>query len=180
MASGEKLRLWEAGVGIALVMFPDYRGPNQQSAYVLPLPYFIYRGERLKVDYNGSRGVLFDPKRLHPDLSINASAPGKSDDNDARRGMPNLDSAVELGPVLKYYLTDEDAPLCSHLELPVRAVIATDFTSFNYTSWLMLSSLWLEAKDLADWDLSLGVRPIIANDRYHDYFYGVAPESATP
>ncbi|HKH20844.1 MAG TPA: MipA/OmpV family protein [Gammaproteobacteria bacterium] len=80
MTSGEKLRLWEAGVGIALVMFPDYRGPNQQSAYVLPLPYFIYRGERLKVDYNGSRGVLFDTKRLHLDSGINASVPVKSDD----------------------------------------------------------------------------------------------------
>jgi hypothetical protein len=52
--------------------------------------------------------------------------------------------------VLKYYLTDEDAPLGSRLELPVRTDIATDFTSFNYTGWLMLSSLWLEPKDLAD------------------------------
>ena len=44
------------------------------------VPYFIYRGERLKVDYNGSRGVLFDTKRLHLDSGINASVPVKSDD----------------------------------------------------------------------------------------------------
>ncbi len=44
----------------------------------------------------------------------------------------------------------------------------------------MLPSLWLEAKDVANWDLSLGVGPIFASDRYQDYFYSVAPEFATP
>ncbi|GEM_PF-3538551 len=72
LAHAEKLPLWEAGFGIAPVTFPDYRGANQQSAYVLPFPYFIYRGDRFKVDRSGPRSVLFENERLQLDLSINA------------------------------------------------------------------------------------------------------------
>lgn len=180
-ASAEKLPLWEAGFGIAPVTFPDYRGANQQSTYVLPLPYFIYRGERLKVDRGGPRGILFENRRLQLDLSLNASVPVESDDNDARQGLADIDPTIEVGPVLKYHLTDEDAPLSSRVELPVRAVIATDFTSVEYVGWLVLPSLWIEAKDLGGgWDLSLGAGPIFADSDYHDYYYGVAPEFATP
>jgi outer membrane scaffolding protein for murein synthesis (MipA/OmpV family) len=95
--------------------------------------------------------------------------------------MPDIDPTIEVGPVLKYHLTDEDAPLSSRIELSLRAVIATDFSSFDYVGWLVLPSLWVEAKDLAGgWNMSLGVGPIFADDRYHDYFYGVAPAFATP
>ncbi len=99
---------------------------------MLPPPYFIYRSDRIKVDRNGPRGILFDTERLRLDLSINASVPVNSSDNRARRGMPDLDPTIEIGPVLKHYLTDEDAPLPTRLELPVRAVIATALTSFHY------------------------------------------------
>lgn len=167
-------------MGVAPVTFPDYRGADQQSTYVLPLPYLIYRGDRLKVDRSGPRGILFETERLQLDLSLNASVPVESDDNDARRGMPDIDPTVEIGPVLKYHITDEHGPLSSRLELPVRAVIATDFSSLDYVGWLVLPSLWVETHDLiGGWNLSLGVGPIFADSSYHDYFYGVAPEFAT-
>jgi MipA family protein len=103
VACAQKLLLWEAGLGVAPITFPDYRGADEQSNFVLPLPYFVYRGERLKVDRNGPRGILFDTKRLQLDLSLNASIPVESDDNEARRGMPDIDPTLEIGPVLKYY-----------------------------------------------------------------------------
>jgi outer membrane protein len=177
----EQLPLWEAGFGVAPITFPDYRGSNQQSAYVLPLPYLIYRGDRLRVDRNGPRGILFDTERLQLDLSLNASVPVESDDNDARRGMPDIDPTFEIGPVLKYHLTDEDAPLSSRLELPVRAVIATDFSSLDYVGWLVLPSLWVDAKNVAGgWNFSVGLGPIFADSNYHDYFYGVDAAFAIP
>ncbi|MGH8502686.1 MAG: MipA/OmpV family protein [Gammaproteobacteria bacterium] len=177
----DQLPLWEAGFGAAPVTFPDYRGASQQSAYVLPFPYFIYRGERLKVDRSGPRGILFENERLQLDLSINASVPVDSDDNDARRGMPDIDPTAELGPVLKYHLIDEDAPVSARLELPVRAVIATDFSSLDYVGWLVLPTLWVDVKDAAGgWNFSVGAGPIFADSRYHAYYYGVAPEFATP
>jgi outer membrane scaffolding protein for murein synthesis (MipA/OmpV family) len=180
-ASAEQLPLWEAGFGVAPITFPDYRGSNQQSTYALPLPYLIYRGDRLRVDRNGPRGILFDTERLQLNLSLNASVPVESDDNDARRGMPDIDPTFEIGPVLKYHLTDEDAPLSSRLELPVRAVIATDFSSLDYVGWLVLPSLWVDAKNVAGgWNFSVGLGPILADSKYHDYFFGVDAAFATP
>ena len=46
-ASARDEPLWEAGVGIAGLHFPDYRGSSHTRNYVLPTPYFIYRGDIL-------------------------------------------------------------------------------------------------------------------------------------
>ena len=48
--AAQDLPLWEAGVGVATVSFPAYRGSDQRQAFVLPTPYFVYRGEFLKAD----------------------------------------------------------------------------------------------------------------------------------
>ena len=36
--------LWELGLGVAALRLPDYRGSDQSSTYLLPLPYVVYRG----------------------------------------------------------------------------------------------------------------------------------------
>ena len=36
--------LWELGVGVAGFRFDDYRGSDQSNTYLLPLPFFVYRG----------------------------------------------------------------------------------------------------------------------------------------
>ena len=36
----EEKPLWEAGLGIGAMVFPDYRGSDQVNAYPIPLPYF--------------------------------------------------------------------------------------------------------------------------------------------
>ncbi|MHB1291126.1 MAG: MipA/OmpV family protein, partial [Sulfuricella sp.] len=51
--------LWEAGAGVAVLEFPDYRGSDEKYAYVLPVPYVVYRGEFLKVDRERVRGLFF-------------------------------------------------------------------------------------------------------------------------
>src|SRR5690349_18042596 len=65
--------LWEAGAGVAAVNFPDYRGSDQRSSYVLPIPYFIYRGEVLRVDRESVRGRLFESENVELNLSLNGS-----------------------------------------------------------------------------------------------------------
>ena len=42
--------LWEAGLGIGALSFPDYRGSDQSHLYPTPVPYFVYRGDILKSD----------------------------------------------------------------------------------------------------------------------------------
>ncbi|MDO8595051.1 MAG: MipA/OmpV family protein, partial [Sulfuricaulis sp.] len=96
----EQKPLWEAGLGIGAVTFPDYRGSDRTQTYVLPVPYFVYRGEFLKADRNGVRGRFFDSDRVELNVTMNASLPVDSKDNAARQGMPDLKPTVEIGPSL--------------------------------------------------------------------------------
>lgn len=55
----EQLPLWEAGLGVGVVDFADYRGADERSTYVLPLPYFVGLRENVWVNFevylSGSR-----------------------------------------------------------------------------------------------------------------------------
>ncbi len=175
----DELPLWEFGLGAAPISFPDYRGSDERSAYVLPLPYIIYRGDRFKVDRDGPRGILFDTDRAELDISLNASIPVDSDNNNARRGMSDLDPTFEVGPVLKLKLTDPQADWPLRLDLPVRAVFATDFTDIEHVGWLFHPQLWLDAPKIAGWNVSVGAGPIFADRSYHDYYYSVDSGAAT-
>jgi outer membrane scaffolding protein for murein synthesis (MipA/OmpV family) len=55
-ASAREEPLWEAGIGIAGVHFPDYRGSSHTRNYVLPAPYLVYRGDIVTADRGGLRG----------------------------------------------------------------------------------------------------------------------------
>jgi len=59
-ASAEEKPLWEAGLGVGIVSFPEYRGSSKHRTWVLPTPYFVYRGKILKTDRGGVRGAFFD------------------------------------------------------------------------------------------------------------------------
>ena len=53
--------LWEAGLGVTALSFPDYRGSDHQRGYLLPLPYLIYRGQVFRADRDG-----VSPRRSRP------------------------------------------------------------------------------------------------------------------
>jgi len=72
----EELPLWEAGLGVAGLSVPDYRGSDQQRFYVLPLPYLVYRGNFLRLDSNGLSGLLFHSERVHLNISAEFAIPG--------------------------------------------------------------------------------------------------------
>jgi outer membrane scaffolding protein for murein synthesis (MipA/OmpV family) len=175
--------LWEAGAGIAYINFPDYRGSDQRSTFVLPIPYFVYRGEFLRVDRESVRGRLFESENVELNLSLNGSIPVDSSGNRARRGMPDLDPTLELGPSLNITLKrfpEHKARL--DLRLPVRAVFASDFTYIDNVGWTTQPQLNLDVRDPlghAGWKLGVLAGPIFADHRYHDYFYGVGPAFAT-
>jgi outer membrane protein len=179
-AQAEKKPLWEAGAGIGVLDFPDYRGSDERSTLALPVPYFVYRGDFLRVERNRVSGRLFESDRLELDVSLNASIPVDSDDNDARRGMPDLDPAVEVGPALEIHLARDAArKYALDLRLPVRAVITT---GLDHIGWIAHPNLNLDVTDPLGWQgwrLGLLAGPIFGSREYHDYFYGVDPKFAT-
>lgn len=180
-AHGAELPLWEAGAGVAVLDFPDYRGADERHTLVLPIPYFVYRGDFLKADRDSIRGQFYKDDRFDLHLSINGTIPVDSGDNSARSGMPDLDPTLEIGPNLTVNLLRTDSTRLN-LRFPLRAVIATDLSHFRDEGWLFQPQVNVDFYDVypgPGWNLGFAAGPIYGSRRYHNYFYGVAPQFAT-
>ncbi|MBA2689338.1 MAG: MipA/OmpV family protein [Burkholderiales bacterium] len=179
---GAQFPLWEAGAGVAAISFPDYRGSNERQSYFLPVPYFVYRGDFLKVEDHRVRGMFYRSDKAEVDVSINGSVPVKSEDNEARRGMPDLDPTLEVGPSLNFFLhRAPDKKYKLDLRLPLRAVIASDFSHVKHVGWILQPNLNIDVRDFpaAGWHLGLLGGPVFGDRRYHQYIYGVEPAHVT-
>jgi outer membrane scaffolding protein for murein synthesis (MipA/OmpV family) len=178
-----RLPVFEAGVAGGGGWLPDYPAADQNHLRGIALPYVIYRGEVLRADDQGVRGRVLRGERLGLDLSFSGAFPSSSDDNRARRGMPDLDWQGEVGPALRLTLwRDPLQPRRVNLELPVRAVFSSDLTSVHYRGVVFSPELAYEDRNIGfpGARLRIGAGPIIATSRLHRYFYEVAPEFALP
>jgi outer membrane scaffolding protein for murein synthesis (MipA/OmpV family) len=184
VSRAEELPLWEAGLGVAGLSLPDYRGSNQQRFYVLPLPYLVYRGDVLRLDNNGLSGLLVHSERVRLNISVDAWLSAKSSHNTARIGMPDLDPTAQLGPALEICLfKDTNSERVVQLRLPVRAVIATDLSRWNNIGFVVNPQLTFDWRNIGPgkgWNFGLAVGPLFATEPYHDYYYEVAPQFAVP
>ncbi len=182
-AAAEELPLWELGVGVGGFALPDYRGADQGRGYVLQVPYVVYRGDFLKADRRGIRGELFDTDRIELNISVAASLPVDSSRNAARAGMPDLRPSLELGPSLEFALwRSRDGRSLLELRLPLRAAFTLE-SSPQGIGWVATPNLNLDLPGrgaLAGWNFGLLAGPVYGSRRQHEYFYGVAPEFATP
>jgi MipA family protein len=175
--------LWEAAVGLVGFSFPDYRGSDQGRVYVLPFPYFIYRGEFFKVDRERVRGLFFRRPWLELDLSLGGSVPVDSSQNDARKGMPNLSPVAELGPSLELILGEKKGEYRTTVTLPFRFAGAIDFPQVYSIGWVFTPRLNMDKYNIGGWsgfNLGMSFGPVFGSDAYHDYFYSVKPGYATP
>jgi outer membrane scaffolding protein for murein synthesis (MipA/OmpV family) len=179
-APGAGEPLWELGLGAAAVRFADYRGSDQSSTYVLPLPFFVYRGQFLRADRDGARAIFFNGPRLAVDLSLSASVPTKSHDSDARQGMPDLPGTFEIGPNASVGLwQSDDRKFKLELRLPLREAITLQ-TAPKAIGVTFSPNLSLDMSGVAGrWNLGVLAGPLYADHRYHEHYYGVAPEFAT-
>ncbi|MFT5888717.1 MAG: outer membrane protein [Zhongshania sp.] len=170
---------WELGVGLASFSRPDYPGADQLSQYTLPFPNVIYRGERLKANRDGMRGLLFETERWDLDISAGGSLPVNSDDNRARDGMADLDFSFELGPSLRLKIQDSERHKIQ-LRFNLRALLAVDgFPGIRYEGWVFNPELrWTQY--LGDnFQLSASLQGRYGSSDYHHYFYGVTSQFVT-
>jgi outer membrane protein len=179
-AIAREVPLWEAGIGVFPSTYPAYRGSDDQQYYLLPFPYLVYRGEYLKIDRDGMRARLFDTDRVEINISVNGAIPVKSEESGARSGMPDLDPTFEIGPSLNVVLARPSRKHTLNLKLPVRSVIATDFSSTEQAGWVFNPHLNLDSKDVfGGWNTGLSLGPLFGDRKYHAYYYEVAPKYAT-
>jgi outer membrane scaffolding protein for murein synthesis (MipA/OmpV family) len=177
---------WEAGIGGTGLYLPDYRGANQSRGYLFPFPYFVYRGDHFRVDREGIRGIFLESDRVELDVSLFGTPPVDSSDNDARQGMPDLDATLEIGPVLVFTLARDrriDYNYRLQLRLPARTAIATDLSHWRNIGWVFYPHLNLDIRPEflgGRWNVGFSAGPLYATQKFHQYFYGVPSQFATP
>ena len=174
--------LWEAGIGVGTVSFPAYRGSDQRQTFVLPTPYFVYRGEFLKADREGVRAELFDSDRVDLTISGALSPPATSDEIRVRAGMPDLRANFEVGPQLNVTLWQtENRNRQLKLLLPVRAAYTLERNPQSL-GWVVHPKLNLDLAGLSalpGWNVGLQAGPLFGDRKQHRYFYGVDAAYAT-
>ncbi len=172
--------LWEAGAGAAALSLPDYRGSDERRAYLLPFPYFVYRGERLRADREGVRAKLFNDDRWDLDVSAGANFAIRSEGNRARADMPRLHPWVEIGPELVYHVIGQPRSAFSlDARGALRAVFAVGGGRVSAEGVIANPYLRARWRNLGGLDLSASLGVQFADRQHHDYLYGVAPAYAT-
>lgn len=170
----------EAGLALVAQGAADYRGSNHYRPYAVPLPYFLYRGRVLKADRDGVRGDFWSNHRMEFNLSVDGSLNGNSDDNRLRRGMPELESAIEFGPSLNIRLAGDTLQDGWSLRLPVRAVITVSGDGLNHIGNVFSPRIyWRKPEMIGSWRGSFSAGTMIADRSYHAYFYDVPLEYVT-
>ena len=143
------------------------------------------RGSFLQVDQeDGIRGRLFRSSRVHFDLSLAGNVPVPDSDEGARRGMDGLDLLVEVGTEMKIDLWRSiNGRHRFRFNIPLRAVFSVGDPLFEFQGLTLSPYLNYRLRQQSDTALvrhNFSIGPIFATQRYHDYFYEVAPEFATP
>lgn len=173
---------WELGAIGGGALTPDYPGSDEERLHPLILPYLVYRGETLYSDERGPAARLLNLRDLKFDISISGSFASHSSKNNARAGMPDLDTIGEIGPRLELVLARAARDAKLEFELPIRAAISTDFSSrIDFRGLIMAPELAYQHDNFLDsgTKLKLGLKANFATQKLMDYFYQVdAPFAA--
>ncbi|MDX8405547.1 MAG: MipA/OmpV family protein [Mariprofundus sp.] len=169
VSAEESLPVWEVGIAGGGASLPQYMGSDERYNFAAPIPYMIYRGERLNIDRNGLRADLFGIGGLSVDASLGIGLPVKND-NRARAGMPALHFSLQAGPRINWrFLTSGQNQWT--LRLPLRGVMDI---SGQYLGWVSEPEIQFEHKPSKDITLRLNTGLLYSSGKYNSHYYSVA------
>lgn len=173
--------LYEIGLGLAFGLTPAYPASEDTKFNVLPFPSIIYRGDVLRADREGARAVLIEDDTFEFGFSANASLPTDSEDVEARRGMPDLDFLMEIGPALRTTLY-KNALEQVRFDLPLRAVLSIGGDDFiGFQGLILHPEFKYRVARMFDGPINgqFSLGPIFGLGGINDYFYTVDAKYAT-
>jgi MipA family protein len=173
--------LWEVGGFAVGVSQQAYPGSDQKVSRALALPYFIYRGEFFRADRDTVGLRAFKTPEFEVDIGFAGAFGSSANDIEARRGMSDLGTLVELGPRLKWHLGKlGEGPGNGRwrAEFPLRAVFDLDHQA-AHRGWSFEPKLIFEREARGGWGYSASVSAIVADQRLASTFYEVSPAEAT-
>lgn len=169
-------KLPKLDVGLAFGAFynSDYPGSDESRLRTITLPYIIYRGEIVRNDNSGLRGIFVNNPSLEFNLSAGAAFPARSSENDARTGMPDLDWMGQIGPQLVLHLNKSKAVRWDLL-VPIRWVFSTDLRSWDSRGALFNPEIRVRGGVPFDryMFISFSAGPVWTTESLSDYIYEV-------
>lgn len=170
--------LWEIGALGLGVSQQAYPGSSQRIDRALALPFLFYRGPIFRADRGGAGIVAIRTSRVEVDIGVAAALGSSSGDIDARQGMPDLGTLVEIGPRLKWHIGQGASGARWRAEFPLRGVFDLD-DRLGHKGMAFEPTLLIERDSLRRWRYHASVGALFADHRLADTFYGVAPPYAT-
>ncbi len=172
---------WTLGAGIGAFDFHLYPGAKETRRLVLPVPYFTFRSPKFEID-RGIKSFLYHSETVVLDISADFGLPADSDDTQARKGMPDLDFMLQLGPSVEFLLNDNNKNYFdTRFEIPLRVAYATDFSGIENIGYLFEPRFSFNHRRSAKTGLShkatFGLK--FATQDFHSYYYDVTPEFVT-
>ena len=161
---------------------PDYPAAEENSTYLIPFPFFIYRGDWLEADRNdGIRSKLFSSASLELNMSFGGGFPVDSSKNSARQDMPDLGWMYQFGPSLIYRLSLESSDLNWSFHLPVRFVGSTDGSHTEEQGILLNPKIQLQRRLACKYSCQLEfiLGGNFATQKLNQYFYSVGEDFVT-
>jgi outer membrane protein len=175
-----KKPLWEVGLFNSAMAFPHYRGSDEQMYYFLPLPYFVYRGEKFRADRDGMEGIFLKTDHIESNISLSGYPPVNGE-TEARAGMPDLGALFGIGPKLKFFLNSRKAVNPIYISTAAQGVSSIDLASdlsmayegLRYSVKLIYHNKTLITKTGSSFGLNAGI--YYADSGLNSYFYDVEP-----
>ncbi|MEW6999525.1 MipA/OmpV family protein [Colwelliaceae bacterium BS250] len=167
--------IWEAGVFTAAFHGPIYPASSDNQHKFLPVPFVIYRGEKIRVgDGSFVKAVAVEKERFKLDISLGAAFNADSEDSKIREGMPDLDFMFEIGPQASFLLADNSYS-STWLNLQLRSVFSSDFSTINQRGYIFQPEVAFKGQGIVSDNSTLGlaISPIFASKKTHQYFYDV-------
>lgn len=180
----KQLPLWEAGAGLLPFRADHYRGSPQHKWYLFPFPAYVVRGKNIEAE-NGyiRKHIARFSEDLVLDLSFNLGLNVNSDSDDLRKDMEDLDPTFEVGPILRYYWwKSQDEVHFLNIEMPYRAVYATNLTYIDHVGYYAIPYLNLLSKGTEStwgWGSEFSIGPQYGSSSFHNRFYAVDSQDVT-
>lgn len=171
--------LWEIGIGAFGISQQAYPGADQQVNRGIALPYALYRGEVLRVDRGGAGLRAVKQPAFEVDIGVSGAFGARSDDIEARRGMPDLGTLVEFGPRVRVKLGSDPKRSAWRLDLPLRGVFDLD-DGAAHRGMAFEPELSFQRRTASGLSMSASIGAIVADQRLARTFYAVDAADVAP
>ena len=170
--------LWEIGAFAGAMSTPAYPASADRSQNAIVMPFFIYRGEILRVDQTGIDARLLHNDKYSVDIGISGSLPANSNTIALRQDMPDLFTLLELGPRIEYEVAKIAPDEHIYVELPLRSVLELH-NGIQTQGYTIEPKIHYEIHPYEGWNFRSSAGLYYGDQQLNQYFYGVPAQYAT-